>query len=76
VAANVLATVERQLSLGDVQERRFRAGLESLGVTSAGELADCIARGDYDRLEKELWGFLATSVRDRLAVANPKHLLR
>ena len=76
VTANVLGIVERQLRLGATQEARFREGLDALGVGSAQELAAAIARGDHDGAEKDLWAFLGASVRDRLAVANPKHLSR
>jgi len=76
VTANALAIVERELSMGPEQEERFEAGLAALGVTSADELAAAIDRGEYDEREKELCTFLASTVRDRLAVANPKHLSR
>lgn len=74
VTANVLGIVERQLVLGARQEARFRDGLARLGVASAGELCAAIRRGSFDGRSEELWGFLAATVRDRLAVANPKHL--
>jgi aminoglycoside phosphotransferase (APT) family kinase protein len=74
VTANVLATIERQLRYGGAQEARFRDGLAALGASSADELAGAIAAGSFDAREKELHRFLASSVRDRLAVANPKHL--
>lgn len=76
VAANVLGIVERQLLLGPAQEERFRSGLSGLGAASAAELCEAIRRGDFDDRQDELWSFLASSVRDRLAVANPKHLAR
>ena len=76
VAANVLGIAERQLLLGPVQEERFRSGLAALGVASAPELCGAIRSGALDHRQDELWRFLASSVRDRLAVANPKHLAR
>ena len=74
VTANVLAIVSRQLAVDRVQEERFRQGLRSLGAASAAELAAQIARGDHDDRTGDLYGFLAVAVRDRLAVANPRHL--
>jgi hypothetical protein len=74
VTANVLGIVERQLLLGPAQEERFRSGLADLGVASAAELCDAIRGGGFDDRQSQLWRFLAVSVRDRLAVANPKHL--
>jgi aminoglycoside phosphotransferase (APT) family kinase protein len=74
VTANVLGIVERQLLLGPAQEVRFRSGLADLGVTSAAELCDAIRGGGFDDRQAELWRVLAASVRDRLAVANPRHL--
>ena len=76
VAANVLGIVERQLLLGPAQEERFRSGLAGLGPPSRTDLCRAIRSGDFDARQDELWRFLASSVRDRLAVANPKHLAR
>lgn len=76
VTANVLGIVERQLLLGPAQEQRHRDGLARLGMGSSQQLCDAIRRGDFDSRPEELHGFLAASVRDRLAVANPKHLAR
>lgn len=74
VAANVLGIVERELVLGAGQQARFRDGLARLGAGSAAELCRAIRDGAFDDRPDELWAFLAASVRDRLAVANPKHL--
>jgi aminoglycoside phosphotransferase (APT) family kinase protein len=76
VSANVLGIVERQLLLGPAQEARFAEGLRRLGAASAPELCHAIRRGDFDDRQGELWPFLTATVRDRLAVANPKHLTR
>jgi hypothetical protein len=76
VTANVLGIVERQVLLGPAQEARFRSGLAGLGASSPAELCDAIRSGRFDDRQDELWRFLAASVRDRLAVANPKHLAR
>ena len=76
VAANVLGIVERQLLLGPAQEARFRSGLADLGASSPSALCRAIRDGAFDERQDDLWRFLAASVRDRLAVANPKHLAR
>ena len=74
VTANVLGIVERELVLGAGQQARFRDGLARLGAGSPVELCRAIRDGTFDDRPDELWAFLAASVRDRLAVANPKHL--
>jgi aminoglycoside phosphotransferase (APT) family kinase protein len=74
VAANVVAMVERQLVLGPDQEERHGLGLRRLGVESREELALVVASGGLDDRISELHAVLAESVRDRLAVANPRHL--
>ena len=76
VASNVMGIVERQLLLGPAQEARFREGLRAFGASSPADLCSMIRRGDLDDRQGELWRFLAASVRDRLAVANPRHLAR
>ncbi|HET6794164.1 MAG TPA: DUF6285 domain-containing protein, partial [Acidimicrobiales bacterium] len=75
VTSNVLATVERQWRLGPAQEARFAAGLAGLGASSAAGLAGMIRSGAFDGREDELHPFLAASVRDRLAVANPGRIV-
>lgn len=76
VAANVLGIVERQLLHGPAQAARCAQGLARLGVSSTDELCDAIRGGAFDDRPDELHAVLASSVRDRLAVANPKHLTR
>ncbi|MGH9234402.1 MAG: phosphotransferase family protein [Acidimicrobiales bacterium] len=76
VAANVAGIVGRQLALGPVHEARYRAGLAALGAPSTPALCAAIRAGDHDAGTDALHAFLATSVRDRLAVANPRHLGR
>lgn len=73
VAANVLATVQRELTLGPAQERRHRARLASLGATSDESLAARVADGVFDGRTDELFAALAAAVRDKLAVANPNY---
>jgi aminoglycoside phosphotransferase (APT) family kinase protein len=76
VAANVAGIVGRQLALGPAHEARYRAGLAALGAPSTEALCAAIRAGDHDAGTDALHAFLAASVRDRLAVANPRHLAR
>lgn len=62
VATNVLGIVERELAMGDAQ--RARAALS--GRSSAADRGSSAPATD--------WASLASAVRDRLAVANPRHL--
>jgi hypothetical protein len=73
VAVNVLGMVERELALGREQARRHAAGLAALGVRSEEELAAGIRAGAFeDRLE-QVTAFVRETVRDKLAVANPRY---
>ncbi|MDQ1517850.1 MAG: hypothetical protein QOE80_3680, partial [Actinomycetota bacterium] len=74
VAANVLAIVARQLQEGPAAVKRARDGLARLGAGSFTELSARIRAGEFDGREAELFPFLWSSVGDRLAVANPRHL--
>jgi aminoglycoside phosphotransferase (APT) family kinase protein len=74
VAANVVAMVARELALGPAQAGRYAAGLARLGVASEAELATAVRLGQLDHRRAELGEVLAATVRDRLAVANPRHL--
>jgi aminoglycoside phosphotransferase (APT) family kinase protein len=74
VAANVLATVTRELQQRTAAEERARLGLDALGVKDLGELSVAIRTGHFDGRDAELYPFLWQTVHDRLAVANPRHL--
>lgn len=76
VAANVLATVTRQLQQRAAAEERTRLGLDGLGAKDLAELAVAIEAGHFDGRDAELHPFLRQTVHDRLAVANPRHLGR
>jgi hypothetical protein len=75
VAVNVLRMVERELALGPGQEAAHAEGLAGLGFASDAALAAAIRDGslDGDRLA-EVAAFVARTVRDKLAVANPRYL--
>lgn len=77
VAINVLAMVERELVLGPTQALAHRERLQALGYTSDEELAAAIRSdgvGDHGAQAKAVRDAVWESVRDKLAVANPKYL--
>lgn len=76
VAANMLAIVERELALGPAQARAHTARLEQLGVGDDAELAAAIRSGELDHRADEVRELVWASVRDKLAVANPRYLDR
>jgi hypothetical protein len=75
VAINVLAMVERELLLGPEQAVAHQARLASLGVDSDRELAQALRAGDLDVDDPSVRAALRASVVDKLAVANPGHLM-
>lgn len=76
VAENMLAIVERELALGPAQARAHTARLEQLGVDDDAQLAAAIRSGALDDRAEEVRALVWASVRDKLAVANPKYLER
>ncbi len=74
VAANVVATVRRELLLGDGARARWRARLGGLGLADDAALSEAIAGGSHDDRWDEVVGAVREGVRDRLRVANPRHL--
>lgn len=74
VAANVLATVIRELELGAGQSAAHRARLASLGVSDDGELSERIRAGGLDHRRDEVVAAVRASVADKLAVANPAYV--
>jgi len=76
VAANMLAIVERELALGPAQEQAHRARLDELGVPDEAALAAAIRSGAMDDRAAEARRLVWETVRDKLAVANPKYLDR
>jgi len=74
VAANVLAIVERELALGPEQAEAHRERLAGLGVTDEADLAARIRAGEMDDRLDEVKVVVWATVRDKLAVANPRYL--
>lgn len=73
VAVNVLATVERELELGDEQRVAHAARLSELGVADDAELAAAIRNGDLDDRLDQVRRAVRQSVEAKLAVANPRY---
>jgi len=73
-AVHVLAIVERELALGPAQAEAHRARLAALGVADEAELAARIRAGDLDDRLDEVKDLVWATVRDKLAVANPRYL--
>ena len=74
VAANVVATVRRELLLGDGARARRRARLAGLGVADDAALSEAIAGGSLDDRWDDVVAAVREGVRDRLRVAHPRHL--
>ncbi|WP_448628170.1 phosphotransferase family protein [Geodermatophilus sp. URMC 64] len=74
VAGNVLATVRRELLLGPTARTRHRARLDGLGCADDAALSRAIADGSLDARWDEVVEAVRADVRDRLLVANPRHL--
>lgn len=76
VAANVLAMVERELRLGGAARARHRAALAALDCADDAALSRAISTGALDDRWDEVLEVVRADVRDRLLVANPRHLAR
>jgi hypothetical protein len=74
VAINALSIVERELHLGAEQHTAHLERLQSLGVADDAALAAAIRSGELDGRMDEVRALVWQSVRDKLAVANPKYL--
>jgi hypothetical protein len=74
VAANVLAMVRRELLLGEDARARHRERLARLGCADDAELSAAITAGTLDDRWNDVLAAVGEAVRDRLLVANPRHL--
>jgi hypothetical protein len=74
IATNVLAMVERELSLAGPQSEEHAQALRGLGVRSEAELAQAIRNGTLDDRIDDVVAVVRATVRARLEVANPDHL--
>lgn len=73
VAANVLAMVSREMTLGPGQAEAHSRRLASLGFADDGELARAIRSGDLDDRLADVVAAVEASVDDKLSVANPRY---
>jgi aminoglycoside phosphotransferase (APT) family kinase protein len=71
VAANVVAMVGRQMSLGPRQEAEHAIGLDHLGLADDVELAGAIRSGALDDRADEVRALVRAAVAAKLAVAHP-----
>jgi hypothetical protein len=76
VAVNMLEMVEREIDLGPGHDEAHRDRLAELGVADDAELAVAIRLGRFDDRLAEVRELVWASVRDKLAVANPRYLDR
>jgi len=74
VAANALATVERELVLGPAIAGAHRERLRTLGFADDAALAGAIRSGRLDDDWRTVGSALASAARDQLLVANPAYL--
>jgi hypothetical protein len=75
VAVNVLAMVERQLTVGPQQAADHAAGLARLGYSDEAALAAAIRDGSISDVELSgVAAFVRQTVRSKLEVANPRYL--
>ena len=83
VAMNVLKIVERELELSGDADLRERSGIEALFERSVEsdeslldlnkELAGKIREGNLSASRVELFAHLRSTLKDKLAIANPKY---
>jgi hypothetical protein len=73
VAMNVLAIVEREISMGQEQEIHHADVMKQLGKDSDSELAASIRTGDHDDHLLELLEKLRPVIEDKVRVANPRY---
>ena len=73
VAANVLAMVSREITLGPAQAEAHARRLAEFGCSDDGELARAIRNGDLDARLAEVVAAVESAVDDKLSVANPRY---
>lgn len=74
VAANVAATVEREIRLGPEQERKHAERLAALGFADDDELAAAIRAGELDDRLDEVIAVTRRNVIEKLSLWNPRYL--
>jgi hypothetical protein len=74
VAINALSAVERELHDGLAMSTSYDERMAAIGFSSEADLADAIRSGSLDDRYDEVATVVRATVRDKLAVANPKYL--
>jgi len=74
VAANVAATVERELVLGPERAQRHAERLAKLGVRDDDELAGAIRAGELDDRLDEVIEIARRDVVEKLSLWNPRYV--
>jgi Domain of unknown function (DUF6285) len=74
VAANAVAQIERELTLGAEHARARAERLAALGVADDAALSQAIRDGSLDDRMDEVVAATRASVVERLRVANPRYL--
>lgn len=74
VAANVAATVERELVLGPERTRRHVERLATLGVRDDDELVQAIRAGEFDDRLDEVIEVTRRDVVEKLSLWNPRYV--
>ncbi len=74
VAINVLGQVQRELESGPAMADAHHDRLAALGFADDAELAAAIRSGALDDRYDEVKAAVWSTVRDKLAVANPRYL--
>ena len=74
VAANVAATVERELVLGPERDRRHAERLATLGFRDDDELSQAIRAGELDGRLDEVIEVARRDVVEKLSLWNPRYV--
>lgn len=74
IAANVVGSIERELTLGDDHARAHAARLHALGVADDAELSRQIRDGKLDNRLEEVRAALRATTVEKLRIANPRYL--
>lgn len=73
VAANVLAMVSREITLGPAHAEAHARRLAEFGCADDAELARAIRAGGLDHRMSEVVAAVEAAVDDKLSVANPRY---
>ena len=74
VASNVIASIERELTLGPEHARAHAARLQRLGIADDAELCRAIRAGALEDRLGEVRAAVRASAVEKLRIANPRYL--